>query len=405
MSDMVHVCYFLYDKSGHFSKFLGTSLNSLLQNASCPLTVHLLCYGSVDEVKQERFRFLAQKYGQSLCIYDASSFRSRVVDMLHSEWLKIFSPACIYRLFMWELLPEKISRVIWLDADTIIHLDIAELWSESVGVNGLAGVVDTIVKHLPGKETILEREAAFDTKRYFNAGVLLMERQTFSRSSWEEEVIAFFQKFPQAWYGDQDVLNYYYGESYHILPEKYNTLVGWCNTYGIKQIERRIYHYSGDLPDFDFSNSYTRLFFSYFAGTPWCDVTFLSRLWSVVDSACDVKIRMLRRHYRSLSGKKLLLVGTPTDEKKMRQIFSIPPSEPYTIFVPGIKKQNIDIDSLYDMSKESIVLLLNGSYEDMREEFLAKGYKDGIDFINGDELLTMDEGGIPIDGHGVLMQL
>ena len=348
---------------------------------------------------------MAQRYGQSLYLYDASGFQSRVIDMIHGEWLKAFSPACIYRLFMWEMLPRDVSRVIWLDADTVIHLDIAELWAESVGANGLAGVVDTIVKHLPGKETILEGDASVDTKRYFNAGVLLLERQGFFRPSWEEDVIAFLERYPQAWYADQDVLNYYYGDSCRILPEKYNTLVGWCNTYGIKQVERRIYHYSGDLPDFDFSNEYTNLFFRYFVDTPWCDTTFLSRLWSVVDSACDAKILQLRSHYRSLDGKKPVLVGTPNAEKEMRRIFSVPPSEPYTIFVPGIRKQRIDIDALYQGTGKSVVLLLNGSYEDMKDAFMDKGYRDGIDFINGDELLTMEEGGIPIDGHGVLMQL
>lgn len=402
---MVHVCYSFYDGTGHFSKFLGTSLNSLLQNASCPLMVHLFCYGPMDELTKNRVHSLIQRYEQRVCIYDTSAFHSRVIDLLHKDWLKMFSPACIYRLFIWEMLPQEVSRIIWLDADIIVNMDIAELWSESVGANGLAGVVDNIVKHLPGKETILENETDFDTKRYFNAGVLMMERKLFVRSHWEEDVVDFFRRFPQAWYGDQDVLNYYYSNACNLLPERYNTLVGWCNTNNIKQIDRCIYHYSGNLPDLEFSNVYTRLFFRYFVDTPWCDVTFLSRLWSVVDSACDTKIMLLRGHYHKLQGKKAVLVGAPSVEKTMRRIFSIPSAEQYIIFVPGIKKQNIDIDALYKGSKNSIVLLCSGSYADLREEFMVKGYVDGTDFINGDELLTVAEGGIPIDGHKILMQL
>ena len=121
---MVHVCYSLYDKTGRFSKILGTSMLSLLENASTPLTIHLICFGEINIQTLDRFRRLVENYGQHICVYDASSWTSPVLSMMHPEWLKLFSPACINRLFIWDILPMSVQRLIWLDADTIVNLDI-----------------------------------------------------------------------------------------------------------------------------------------------------------------------------------------------------------------------------------------------------------------------------------------
>ena len=47
MSETIHVCYVLYDKTGCFSKFVGTSISSLFKNTSAAVTVHLVCFGEI----------------------------------------------------------------------------------------------------------------------------------------------------------------------------------------------------------------------------------------------------------------------------------------------------------------------------------------------------------------------
>lgn len=402
---MIHVCYSLYDKNGRFSKILGTSMLSLLENSSTLLTIHLICFGKISSRMREQFRVMVEKYGHHICIYDADDWISPVVSMMHPAWLDMFSPACINRLFVWDILPASVQRIIWLDADTIVNLDIAELWKEEVGDNGLAAVVDNIVATLYGKETILALNSDFDTKRYVNAGVVIMEREAFCTADWADKVVKFFELYPQAWYGDQDVLNYYYGQNCALLPYKYNTLVGWQRVYNINKIEACIYHFSGNAYNFNFSDVYTNLFFGYFVKTPWYDFDFLRRLCSVIPTIHDARTNLLRSRYQWLVGKRKIAVGAAKNETKIRKIMQMADSEMYIVFVPGQRQQSIDLARLADLRQNHAILLFDGSYADLGEGLVQYGCRENVDFVNGAEFLTLEEGCTPYDEHAIFMQL
>ena len=376
-----------------------------MHNTTSDVDVHLVYFGNLDELVKERFRCLANHHGQRIILYDATDFYDDVIGMMHDLWLEVFSPACIYRLFIWDILPENVKRIIWLDADTIVNLDIAELWAESVGKNGFAGVVDNIVVNLPGKESVLQFVEGFDMEKYVNAGVVMMERELFCVSDWKEKVAGFFRKFPNAWYCDQDVLNYYYGQECNLLAERFNTLVGWQQVKNINKEETCIYHYSGPALNFDFSSVYTNLFFRYFVETPWCDVTFLRRMWSVVESVHDMKTTMIRDRFSAMGGKQRVAVTSKEDADKLCCIGSLGLASVCPVFVPGVREQDIDIDAMYAGNDKTVVLLFSGSYMDLRDQFREKGYTDGVDFINGGELLTIAEGGLPLDGNAIISQL
>ena len=378
---------------------------SLLENSSAQLTIHLICFGKIPNHTLERFRIMVENYGQHICIYDASDWKSPVLSMMHPAWLEVFSPACINRLFIWDILPMSVQRIIWLDADTIIHLDIAELWQEKVGDNGFAAAVDNIVATLYGKETILAQDKDFDTKRYVNAGVVLMERESFCLVDWAEMVVKFFEQYPQAWYGDQDVLNYYYGQNCALLPDRYNTLVGWQQVYHIDTVETCIYHYSGSAYNFNFSDVYTNLFFRYFVKTPWYNLDFLRRLCSVIPAVHDGRTNLLRSRYQVLAGKRKIAVGAAENETKIRKIMQMTDNEIYIVFVPGQRQQSIDFAQLAHIRKNHVIMLFDGSYADLREDLEQYGCRENVDFVNGAEFLTLEEGCPPYDEHAIFMQL
>ncbi len=39
---MIHICYGIYDKTGHYSKFIGISMISIFENTKESVTVHIL---------------------------------------------------------------------------------------------------------------------------------------------------------------------------------------------------------------------------------------------------------------------------------------------------------------------------------------------------------------------------
>lgn len=402
---MVHVCYSLYDKNGHFSKILGTSMLSLLENASAPLTIHLLCFGKLSEPTLDRFRRLAGQYGQRLCLYDVSDWNSPVLPLMHPAWLEKFSPAAINRLFIWDILPPDVQRIIWLDADTIVNLDIVELWQEQTGANGFAAVVDNIVANLYGKESILAEDKDFDAKRYVNAGVVLMERARFCQPDWGNKIVRFMERYPHAWYCEQDILNYYYGQTGALLPERYNTLVGWQQVQHRETVEACIYHYSGSAYNFNFADVYTKLFFSYFVKTPWYDLDFLRRLCSVIPAVHDGRTLLLRSRYQLLEGRRKIAVGAAEHEAQIREVMQLADEESYLVFVPGKRQQAIDLAGLAGMRRDHVILLFDGSYADLADSLVQYGCREDVDFVNGAEFLTLAEGCPPHDEHAIFMQL
>lgn len=99
----------------------------------------------------------------------------KICKNIHPIWMEVFIPAVLYRMWIWDVLPANINKVIIIDADTIINMDILELWNLSTGTNGLAAVLDPNISVMNNSE--LCKKGTINRKRYFNAGLLFMERQ------------------------------------------------------------------------------------------------------------------------------------------------------------------------------------------------------------------------------------
>ena len=70
--ETVHVCYALYDANGLYSKFVGTSVLSLFQNASSLVTAHILHDHTLNEENKNKFIKLANSYKQKVEFHSVS---------------------------------------------------------------------------------------------------------------------------------------------------------------------------------------------------------------------------------------------------------------------------------------------------------------------------------------------
>jgi lipopolysaccharide biosynthesis glycosyltransferase len=113
------------------------------------------------------------------------------------------------RLFMGELLPPQVDRVIYLDVDLLVESDLADLWREEFGpaiVLAVRNYSRSIMRShlpLPGIDEATRRK-----RKYFNSGVMLV-----NLTRWREERIgeaAFYyirRNRAVIEFGDQDGLN------------------------------------------------------------------------------------------------------------------------------------------------------------------------------------------------------
>lgn len=125
------------------------------------------------------------------------------------------------RLLLAELLPQEATRVLYLDADLLVLCELAELWTRSLGGN-CAGAVpdfafDTLVKRQDPQWAGMPL-----TKRYFNAGVILINLDLWRRQQIGERAAQYLAEHPDAPLADQDALNVALDGAWTILEEKWN---------------------------------------------------------------------------------------------------------------------------------------------------------------------------------------
>ncbi len=132
------------------------------------------------------------------------------------------STATLYRLRLGELLPASVSRVIYLDADTIVCDDLAPLYDTDLGGSGLGAVVDSSSPWCAGywgpawRELGLRPESA-----YFNAGVLLIDLAAWRATRVGERSLDLLRRSRPRW-ADQDALNVLYETLWRELPRRWN---------------------------------------------------------------------------------------------------------------------------------------------------------------------------------------
>lgn len=120
-------------------------------------------------------------------------------------------------LFLAEVLPPTIEKVLLLDADGLICASVWELFRQDVPL--IAGVLDTIApenKHAAG----LKRD---DT--YINAGMLLINLYEWRAQNLTQECLAYIHQQEQPLsHWDQQVINALFSDRVTILPPRWNVL-------------------------------------------------------------------------------------------------------------------------------------------------------------------------------------
>ncbi|MBR1730597.1 MAG: glycosyltransferase family 8 protein [Selenomonadaceae bacterium] len=333
---MIHICYSVYDKTGRYSKFAGTSMASIFENTNQDVTIHLLHDNTLTTENRDKFVRLAEKYDQQIEFYN--------VEILFGDQLKYIvekipkvkeshvSIGAFYRLFIAKVLSNDIHKAIYLDSgDTIVNLDIKELWDINLENKPLAAVPEALNKTNP-KVThlylVLENIVKYED--YFNSGILVMNLDYFREN---EEVlkrgINFRVEHSYYEYMDQDILNYCFADDYVKLPVKFNSFT-WVERlfYKTQKAEKKIYHYSGGVNlEFDLNDTLNNLYFKYFVKTPWFNFDTLANFSATFYKFYNEQKAQLL-YFTNLLGKKRRAFFVDKNHFEMlKNIFSITDDE------------------------------------------------------------------------------
>lgn len=222
-STPIHVALAVYDPTGTYSQHAGVVMASIFENTRSPVIVHVLHDETLTEANRRKFLRTAEKYGQTVDFVDVKEYREK----LNRDAITLVENYCsigtLYRLFIPNLL--DMDRLIYLDCDVVVNLDIRELWETDLEGRCLGGVPDRICgKSSFSHDALCAKFNGCPIESYINAGVLLMDLNRIREwGNLTERALAWFSRHKHsAIYADQDALNAFFTNSIKLIAPKFN---------------------------------------------------------------------------------------------------------------------------------------------------------------------------------------
>jgi len=144
-------------------------------------------------------------------------------DKTGPNYINIWSYMCLMKMTLAKLFPEY-SRILMVDVDTIVDMDISELWEMDMGDNMFGMVQEYLVNH---------------GGVYHNCGVLLQNLDLIRKEKADDRLIEILNT-EKLQYPEQDAMNRNYSDRIMDLDLKYNG--SFCCGY---VADVAIWHYAG----------------------------------------------------------------------------------------------------------------------------------------------------------------
>ncbi len=238
------ICYAINDK---YVDYCLVSMVSVMENNPHLIKFHILT-DSLEESNNQKLHDIVNKYGHQLKIYniDDSRLEGQNISWSKYGWYRIFAP---------DVLDAGITKLLYLDCDTIVCGDISDLFEIEKDDWSVAAVTD-LMDIFP---SIYEFVGYEMHKGYFCSGVLMMNLSYFRKNKISEKILRFAIENPDRInFPDQDALNYVCQDSKITLPLKYGILdpffrhhkfiTKYRNEIKDALEDPRIIHYAGCAP-------------------------------------------------------------------------------------------------------------------------------------------------------------
>lgn len=162
----------------------------------------------ISEKKKKEIISIIDMYGRDCSFYDVNEAMDKLRRDLNNEWANQNSYVAYSRIFMSEMLPEKVNKFLYVDCDVLICGDLTQLFSTDIGNNVIAAVKDV----LPYKYI---RSLGLDN--YYNSGVLLIDNRSWKANKISQKLIEYCESHQDDEFPDQDAIN-------RVLQDKIFTL-------------------------------------------------------------------------------------------------------------------------------------------------------------------------------------
>lgn len=189
-------------------------------NPETDIVFHIIVDENVRAEDQQDLKDVVDRYvGKSVVFYKANEAMQK--ESFPKGWIsrKDITRTAYYRLYLAELLPQDIDKVLYLDGDIIVRHSLLPLWNTDFEGNAVAAATDCS----SGKIEFYNRlHYPFDLG-YFNSGVLLVNLRYWREHQVLKDFVSYMENHAESiQFWDQDVLNVVFRDKKVLLPLKYN---------------------------------------------------------------------------------------------------------------------------------------------------------------------------------------
>jgi lipopolysaccharide biosynthesis glycosyltransferase len=267
--ETIHVALAIHDPNGGYSRHSGVVMVSIFERTASPVCVHILHDETMTEVNRSFLTEVADASAQRIEFHDIS----RAVERIGSDAIRLAKERLSAGALFCLLIPEVITteRVIYLDSDIVVNMDIRQLWDIPLGEKSVAGALDRGNLMSYGRFSSFALESAlmgFDRGAYINGGVLLLNIAQIRER---------YDLIPQSmeWYGrhshrtrhvNQDLINSCFRGDIKVIDSKFNN----CHPHD-KDVSDAILHAVGPRKPWNGPKfkALDRFYWKTFLKTPW----------------------------------------------------------------------------------------------------------------------------------------
>ncbi|WP_323735598.1 glycosyltransferase family 8 protein [Methanosphaera sp. ISO3-F5] len=209
----------VYASDDNYVPYLLVSLNSLFENNNqIKLNIFILS-NEISDNNQNQIKKLSSKYSNVHVFFIELKNIINKIQFDNSNELLDINLTSYCRLFMEELLPKNISKIIYFDCDSLIVSSLKELWNIDISKYFCAGVLDPTPVYYKKIIGLNENDI------YINAGMLLINLDKWREFNLSKKFLKFLEEHKHLnIHHDQGVINGVLKDEILVISPKFNYL-------------------------------------------------------------------------------------------------------------------------------------------------------------------------------------
>ncbi len=229
-----------YACDDNFVKHTIVSLTSMIENADPTRKYHVhILHTNISEKMMEKTLRLANDSFE-ISFKNVTGYLESIADKLPLR--HYYTKTTYFRLFIADMFPEY-DKAIYIDSDTVVTGDISKLYDTDISNFYVGACVEQAMAQMDVYGTYAERVVGVDRRVFFNAGMLLINCETWRKVGLLDEFIKYLDIYNFVVTQDEDYLNLICKWHVKLLDQRWNTELTDGIVYDYDIGEAHVLHY------------------------------------------------------------------------------------------------------------------------------------------------------------------